>query len=67
MIMKALKERTDITVFSAGIDYNKIWYILDYTVEGVLEKNIRSGSFRADLFMEEALEYVDMVQNMVLT
>ena len=40
---------------------------VDYTVEGVLEKNIRSGSFRADLFMEEALEYVDMVQNMVLT
>ena len=65
--MQALKERADITVFSAGIDYNKIWYILDYTVEGVLEKNIRSESFRADLFMEEALEYVDMVQKMVLT
>ncbi|SFU64756.1 TetR/AcrR family transcriptional regulator [Butyrivibrio sp. M55] len=67
MIMRALKERADITVFSTGVDYNKIWYILDYTVEGVLEKNIRGGSFRADLFMEEASEYVDMVQKMVLT
>ena len=66
-IMQALKERADITVFSKGIDYNKIWDILDYTVEGLLEKNIRSGSFRADLFMEEASEYVDMVQKMVLT
>ena len=66
-IMQALKERADITVFSKGMDYNKIWDILDYTVEGLLEKNIRSGSFRADLFMEEASEYVDMVQKMVLT
>ena len=66
-IMQALKERADITVFSKGIDYNKIWDILDYTVEGLLEKNIRSESFRADLFMEEASEYVDMVQKMVLT
>ena len=66
-IMQALKERADITVFSKGMDYNKIWDILDYTVEGLLEKNIRSESFRAELFMEEALEYVDMVQKMVLT
>ncbi|MBO4911293.1 MAG: TetR/AcrR family transcriptional regulator [Butyrivibrio sp.] len=66
-IMQALKERADITVFSKGMDYNKIWDILDYTVEGLLEKNIRSESFRADLFMEEASEYVDMVQKMVLT
>ena len=32
MIMRALKERADITVFSTGVDYNKILYIIDYTV-----------------------------------
>ncbi|MBO4457834.1 MAG: TetR/AcrR family transcriptional regulator [Butyrivibrio sp.] len=65
-IMEALKERADITIFPQGTDYNKIWDILDFTVEGVLARNIQGGSFRADLFMEEAMEYVDMIQNMVV-
>ncbi|WP_051563403.1 TetR/AcrR family transcriptional regulator [Butyrivibrio sp. LB2008] len=66
-IMQALKEKTDITIFSGGTDYNKLWDVLDFTVEGLLERNIRNGSFRADLFMAEATEYVDMIQKMVLT
>ncbi len=66
-IMDALKEKADITIFPPNIDYNKIGDILDYTVEGLLEKNVKSDNFRADLFLEEAEEYVDMIKEMVLT
>ena len=66
-IMEALRTRADITIFSPGTDYNKVWDILDFTVDGILERNIKSDSFRADLFMEEALEYVEMIQKMVIT
>ncbi len=66
-IMEALREKADITVFSPDVDYNKIGDVLDYTVEGLLEKNVKSDNFRADLFLEEAEEYVDMIKKIVLT
>ena len=63
-IMEALRERADITKFAPGIDYRMIGDVLDYTVEGLMEKNIKSGSFRADLFLEEAREYINMIRDM---
>ena len=63
-IMQALRERADITKFARDIDYNKLGDILDFTVEGLLEKNIKSDNFRADLFLEEAEEYINMIQKM---
>ncbi|MBR0519293.1 hypothetical protein IJJ97_05845, partial [bacterium] len=56
---EALRERADITIFADGVDYKKIGDVLDYTVDGLLEKNIKSDNFRADIFMQEALEYID--------
>ena len=63
-IMQALRERADITKFARDIDYKKLGDILDYTVEGLLEKNIKSERFRADIFLGEAEEYIDMIQKM---
>ncbi|MBR4667441.1 MAG: TetR/AcrR family transcriptional regulator [Butyrivibrio sp.] len=63
-IMEALRERADITKFARDIDYVKLGNILDYTVDGLLEKNIKSDSFRAENFLEEAEEYIDMVERM---
>ncbi len=65
-IMEALRERADITKLAPNVDYNKLADVLDYTVNGLLEKNVKSGSFRADLFMQEAEEYIDMLKNMSL-
>ncbi len=65
-IMVALRERADITVFPPEIDYVKLGNILDYTIDGLLEKNIKSENFRAELFMDEAEEYIDMIKNMSL-
>ena len=65
-IMEGLRERADITIFDDGTDYQKIWNIMDYTVEGLMQKHIRSENFRADLFLEEAREYVDLVRSMTI-
>ena len=65
-IMEALRERADITNFAEGVDYRKIGDVLDYTVEGLMEKHIKSESFRADLFIQEAEEYIEMIKNMSL-
>lgn len=63
-IMEALRERADITRFDPDVDYNKIGGILDYTVDGLMEKNIKGENFRADLFMEEAEEYIDLIKHL---
>ena len=63
-IMHALRERADITAFNPGVDFEKVGVILDYTVDGLIQKAVRSENFRADFFLEEATEYVDMMQNM---
>ena len=53
------KEFSDI-----GIDFEKVGVILDYTIDGLIQKSVLSENFRADFFLEEATEYVDMMQNM---
>ena len=63
-IMNALRERADITTFIPGIDFEKVGVILDYTIDGLIQKSVLSENFRADFFLEEATEYVDMMQNM---
>ncbi len=61
-IMHALRERADITTFIKGVDFEKVGVVLDYTVDGLMQKAVLSENFRADFFMEEAVEYIDMIQ-----
>ena len=63
-IIHALRERADITTFMPGIDFEKVGVILDFTIDGLIQKSVLSENFRADFFLEEATEYVDMMQNM---
>ena len=66
-IMEALRERADITVFAPEIDYRKIGEILDFTIDGLIMKQVSSEGFRSDLFLEEATDYVDLIKNMAVT
>lgn len=66
-IMSALRERADITVFAPGTDYEKIGQILDFTIDGLILKEVMAEGFRSDLFLEEAIEYVDIIRNMTVT
>ena len=66
-IMDALRERADITIFGPGVDYEKIGQILDFTIDGLILKEVSAEGFRSDLFLEEAIEYVDIIRNMTVT
>ncbi len=66
-IMNALRERADITVFAPGTDYEKIGHILDFTIDGLILKEVLAEGFRSDLFLEEAIEYVDIIRNLTVT
>ncbi len=66
-IMNALRERADITVFAPGTDYEKIGHILDFSIDGLILKEVLAEGFRSDLFLEEAIEYVDIIRNLTVT
>jgi hypothetical protein len=44
----------------------KVWNLLDFTVDGLMLRAVRSDNFRADFLLEEATEYVDMIKNITL-
>ena len=60
--LKELRDRADVTSLKPGTDYLKLWDVLDFTVKELLLRNIKSASFRADLFKQEANEYIDMIR-----
>ncbi len=64
-IMDALRDRADITIFENGADYQKLWKVLDFTVDGLMESAVKGDNFRSDIFLEEATEYVDMIRDMI--
>ncbi len=64
-IMEALRDRADITIFENGTDYVKLWKVLDFTVDGLMESAVKGENFRSEIFQEEAVEYVDMIRTMI--
>jgi AcrR family transcriptional regulator len=63
-IMEALRERADVTRLTDKADYRKTWDVMDFTVQGLIDKDVKNDNFRADIFMQEALEYIDMIREM---
>ncbi len=63
-IMEALRDRADITIFTSDVDYIKLWKVLDFTVDGLMESAVKGENFRSDIFLDEAVEYVDMIRMM---
>lgn len=65
-IMEALSDRADITIFQDGTDYLKVRDVLDFTIDGLIDRKARDENFRADLFYEEACEYIDLIKKMTV-
>ncbi|MCR5669829.1 MAG: TetR/AcrR family transcriptional regulator [Butyrivibrio sp.] len=61
-ILEALRDRADITVLGPGTDYKKLWDLMDFAVDGVLERHMKGENFRSDLFYEEAIEYISIIR-----
>ncbi len=65
-IMEALRDRADISIFEGGVDYAKLWKVMDLTVDGLMESAVKGENFRSDIFLDEAKEYVDMIRMMAI-
>lgn len=65
-IMDALRDRADVTVLGSGIDYEKVWNLMDFAVEGMIRKSVRGENFRTDIFLDEAGEYVEIIKSLTI-
>lgn len=58
-------QQADFRRLPAGIDGEKVWKMLDYTIKGLMTERFLESSFHANMLYEEICEYVDMVKKMV--
>lgn len=61
----SIVEQADFSTLPAGVDGEKVWKMLDYTIKGLMTERFLESSFHADMLYEEICEYVDMVKKMV--
>ncbi len=63
-VMNSILERSDITRFKDGANYQMIENITKLTCEGLLENKFREGDFLADDYLEEVLRYLEMIKKL---
>lgn len=48
--------------FNEHADYYKIKELMDYTIQGTMEKEFKDGTFETDKFYEEVISYLEMMR-----
>lgn len=61
--IKALLDKSDITRFRDGANYEMMSSIIEMTCEGVLKRKFEEGTFIADDYQNEVFKYLEMLKN----
>ncbi len=61
-ILKSILDRSDITRFKEGANYEMLENITKMTCEGILEKKFREGDFLADDYLSEVIRHLEMLK-----
>ncbi len=48
--------------FSEHADYNKVKTLIDYTIQGTMEREFKEGTFETDKYYEEVIAYLEMMR-----
>ena len=54
--------RADLARFKKDADVGKVAKILEFTMDGILTEQLRSGSFQPDIYYEEVKQYLSMMK-----
>lgn len=58
--------RADLTVFCPQTDIEKLRRMLDFTIQGLMTKHFREGSFQPEMLFEEVAGYLDMMKALTM-
>lgn len=59
-------QRIHFEALPAGVDGRRIYKLMEYAADGIMEEHFREGSFQADMVLEEILGYIDLMKRLVL-
>lgn len=57
-----IMERADLDRFRKDMDIGMTARMMEYTVDGLMEEQFRSGSFRPEAYFDEMKRYLDMMK-----
>lgn len=60
---KEIIDKADKSLFNAGVDFNKLDSMLEYTIKGLMSERFDDMSFNPELLYNEILSYLDMMKN----
>ncbi len=63
-LIRSLLEKSDITRFKSGANYEMIGNITKLTCGGILERKFREGDFLSDDYLAEVLRYLEMIRTL---
>ncbi|WP_051638628.1 TetR/AcrR family transcriptional regulator [Butyrivibrio sp. NC2002] len=63
-IMEGVLERSDITRFKPGANYELMGNVIDMTRKGLLERMFQEGVFQPEAYYEESIRYMEMMREL---
>lgn len=63
-VYDSLKARMDFSALPAGVDGERLYKMLDFTIKGLMAERFLDASFHPDMLYEETVGYLDMVKQL---
>ena len=58
--------RIDFNSLPRGTDARLLWQMMNHAADGLIQEHFQEGSFQADMVLGEILQYINLIQKMVL-
>ena len=59
---KEIMARADADKFKKNADLNKVTRVLEFTMDGLMSEQFRTGSFQPELYFQEVRQYLSMMK-----
>lgn len=63
-VYDSLKARMDFSALPAGVDGERLYKMLDFTIKGLMAERFLDASFHPDMLYEETVGYLNMVKQL---
>ncbi len=65
-VYDAIRRQADPSGLPAGVDGEKLWKMLDFTIKGLMTERFQDASFQPDMLYQEIVGYLDMMKALAL-
>lgn len=66
-IYEAIQNQADYSRLPEGVDGDKLYKMLDFTIKGLMTERFQDASFQPEMLYEEIVDYLDMMKQLAGT